>query len=151
MKDAFLMSFVRDIEGRLRKSKGTDNSSIEKEILYVLPWWCRGLDWSRRLNRRSNNKCGKWGWVVPGLSPTRYESLYSNLPVKAFFANFDQGLKLSFPEHGGAGPLGFDPKRGRTHNFKITNFWENFGKTIHSRNFYIESEPGARRPGGNQS
>jgi hypothetical protein len=37
MKDAFLMSFVRDIEDRLRKSKGTDNSSIEEEILYVLP------------------------------------------------------------------------------------------------------------------
>ena len=32
LKDAFLMSFVRDIEDRLRKSKGTDKTSIEDEI-----------------------------------------------------------------------------------------------------------------------
>ena len=35
LKDAFLMSFVRDIEDRLRKSKGTDKTSIEEEI----PFW----------------------------------------------------------------------------------------------------------------
>ncbi|MGD0449920.1 MAG: GIY-YIG nuclease family protein [Candidatus Bathyarchaeia archaeon] len=35
LKDAFLMSFVRDIEDRLRKSKGTDKTSIEDEI----PFW----------------------------------------------------------------------------------------------------------------
>jgi hypothetical protein len=35
LKDAFLMSFVRDIEDRLRKSRGTKASNIEDEI----PFW----------------------------------------------------------------------------------------------------------------
>jgi hypothetical protein len=35
LKDAFLMSFVRDIEDRLRKSNGSDKTSIEDEI----PFW----------------------------------------------------------------------------------------------------------------
>ena len=35
MKDVFLMSFVRDIEDRLRKSKGEEKTSIEDEI----PFW----------------------------------------------------------------------------------------------------------------
>jgi hypothetical protein len=35
LKDVFLMSFVRDIEDRLRKSKGVDSNSIEDEI----PFW----------------------------------------------------------------------------------------------------------------
>ena len=35
LKDAFLMSFVRDIEDRLRKSKGTEKTNIEQEI----PFW----------------------------------------------------------------------------------------------------------------
>jgi hypothetical protein len=35
LKDAFLMSFVRDIEDRLRKSKGIKNTNIEQEI----PFW----------------------------------------------------------------------------------------------------------------
>jgi len=47
--------------------------------------------------------------------------------------------------------VGFDPKGGGTTILKSATFEKNFGKTIHSRNFYIESEPGARRPGGNQS
>jgi len=32
LKDAFLMSFVRDIEDRLRKSRGKQETSIEDEI-----------------------------------------------------------------------------------------------------------------------
>ena len=35
LKDVFLMSFVRDIEDRLRRSKGTDAKNIEDEI----PFW----------------------------------------------------------------------------------------------------------------
>jgi hypothetical protein len=35
LKDVFLMSFVRDIEDRLRKSKGIEGTSIEEEI----PFW----------------------------------------------------------------------------------------------------------------
>ena len=35
IKDAFLMSFARDIENRLRKSRGISNSNIEDEI----PFW----------------------------------------------------------------------------------------------------------------
>jgi hypothetical protein len=35
LKDIFLMSFVRDIEDRLRKSNGSDETSIEDEI----PFW----------------------------------------------------------------------------------------------------------------
>lgn len=35
LKDAFLMSFVRDIEDRLRKSKGIRQTNIEQEI----PFW----------------------------------------------------------------------------------------------------------------
>ena len=35
LKDAFVMSFVRDIEDRLRKSNGSDANSIEDEI----PFW----------------------------------------------------------------------------------------------------------------
>lgn len=35
LKDTFLMSFVRDIEDRLRKSKGIKKTSIEQEI----PFW----------------------------------------------------------------------------------------------------------------
>ena len=35
IKDAFLMSFARDIENRLRKSRGTSDSNIEDEI----PFW----------------------------------------------------------------------------------------------------------------
>jgi hypothetical protein len=35
LKDAFLMSFVRDIEDRLRKSSGKDGNSIEEAI----PFW----------------------------------------------------------------------------------------------------------------
>jgi hypothetical protein len=35
LKDVFLMSFVRDIEDRLRKSKGTKKTNIEQEI----PFW----------------------------------------------------------------------------------------------------------------
>ena len=35
LKDVFLMSFVRDIEDRLRKSKGANETSIEDEI----PFW----------------------------------------------------------------------------------------------------------------
>jgi len=32
--------------------------------------------------------------------------LNKNGLILQILANFDQGLKLSFPEHGGAGPLG---------------------------------------------
>jgi hypothetical protein len=35
LKDAFLMSFARDIEDRLRKSRGTEEANIENEI----PFW----------------------------------------------------------------------------------------------------------------
>ena len=35
LKDVFLMSFVRDIENRLRKSKGVKKTNIEREI----PFW----------------------------------------------------------------------------------------------------------------
>lgn len=35
LEDAFLMSFIRDIEDRLRRSKGLESSSIEDEI----PFW----------------------------------------------------------------------------------------------------------------
>jgi hypothetical protein len=34
IKDAFLMSFARDIENRLRRSRGTLESNIEDEIRF---------------------------------------------------------------------------------------------------------------------
>jgi hypothetical protein len=105
------MSFVRDIEDRLRKSNGSETNSIEDEI----PFWefldieyerdLRIVPLSEQISRRKQKELQKYLVQLLTQAIRRLKIMYSKIVINTFFIFHDMDISIGtslFPQVSGS-------------------------------------------------